>query len=47
MAARKRRETETFKDYREDLKEETKRIKKYLKGRLWWNSHELGTYRKS
>lgn len=45
MAARKRRKTETFKDYREDLKEETKRIKKNFKRGIWWNSHELGTYK--
>lgn len=46
MAARKRRESETFNEYREALKEEAKEIKAYLKGRLWWNSHKNGTYKR-
>lgn len=43
MAARKRREDESFKQYRETLKEEDIKLKNYLKGRIVWNN---GTYRK-
>lgn len=34
MVARKRKETETFKEYKENLKKETIKLKKYLKGKL-------------
>ena len=43
MAARKRRENETFEKYRENLKKEEKELKKYLKGRVIWNQ---GTYKR-
>jgi len=44
MAARKRKETEDFRQYRENLKVEDAELKQYLKGRLIWNS---GTRRKN
>lgn len=43
MAARERKENETFEEYRENLKKEAKRLKIYLKGRVVWNQ---GTYRR-
>ena len=41
MVARKRRENESYEDYKEDLKEEEERLQRYLKGRVVWNR---GTY---
>jgi len=35
MAARKRRENESFKKYRKNLKAEEAKIKRYLRGRIF------------
>lgn len=43
MAAGKRKESESFEQYRQRLKSEAKALKTYLKGRTVWNR---GTYRK-
>ena len=41
MANRKRLEDESFEDYRASLKEEERRLKNYLKGRIVWMSSIL------
>ena len=43
MAAGKRKENESFEEYRNRLKKEAKLLKEYLKGRIIWNQ---GEYRK-
>jgi len=42
----KRREDESFKEYKERQKGENKTLKRYLKGRLVWNSSDWGTYKR-
>ena len=44
MAAGKRKENESFEEYRNRLKTEAKLLKEYLKGRITWNQ---GEYRKN
>ena len=56
---RKRRDDETFEEYKENLKEENLKIRQILKGRMLWNSSNLifengfkirsaqGTYKRS
>jgi len=46
MVARKRKDTEDFKKYRENLKEEAARLKEYLRGKLVWASYIHGTYKR-
>ena len=46
MAARKRKSNESFKQYREELKEEALILKQRLKGTVLWASDKLGTARK-
>jgi len=41
----KRKEGEDFEDYRERRLKEQKRLKVYLRGRVFWDSKNLGTYR--
>ena len=43
MAAGKRKENESFEEYRNRLKKEAKLLKEYLKGQTIWNQ---GEYRK-
>ena len=43
MAARKRRDDETFEQYRESLKHEDSILKIKLSGTLLWNSSKDGT----
>jgi hypothetical protein len=43
----KRREGESFEDYRKRLTEENKALKKYLRdGTLFWNTYRKGAYYK-
>ncbi|MBU0963288.1 MAG: hypothetical protein KKD48_05270 [Nanoarchaeota archaeon] len=44
MVARKRLETEDYKKYKENLKEEAELLKYYLKGRIWWQSFHRGQF---
>ena len=46
MAARKRRETESFKNYRKHLSEEAVADKQLYRGKVFWNSEVRGTYRR-
>ncbi len=39
----KRKTNEKFKKYQKRRREENQVLKTYLKGRIWWNSSELGT----
>lgn len=41
---RKRKETETYKEYKENLKDEAYLLKYYLRGRIWWQSSVRGQY---
>lgn len=43
MAARKRKENESYEQYKKNLKNEESELKKYLNGRIFWN---IGTYKK-
>lgn len=45
MAARKRKENESYEQYRINLEAEERSLKTYLRGRLFWDSSE-GGYRK-
>ena len=47
MANRKRRENETYEEYRKNLKEESKQLKIRLSGRYIWNSEKQKTYKRS
>lgn len=40
----KRLDGESYDDYRERRTKATKALKKYLKGRVWWDSKNFGTY---
>jgi len=40
---RKRRKDETYEEYKQNLKNEAKALKKYLRGKCIWN---FGTYRR-
>jgi hypothetical protein len=44
MAAGPRKPNESFEEYRTRLLKEERETSKKLKGRLFWNSHENGTY---
>ena len=44
MSARKRKDGEDFKAYRESLAKEDKTLKQYLRGKVIWNN---GTWRKN
>ena len=46
MASRKRKENETFKQYRFNLLNEAFADKLRAKGTVFWNSQVKGTYRK-
>lgn len=46
MVARKRKETESYEEYKENLKEEEDLLKSYLSGRMWWSSRFFGQYAK-
>jgi len=46
MAAGKRIEGESFKDYRDRLKNEEKQLRKGSRGRMFWPSSQQGTYRR-
>jgi len=41
----KRRDGESYEDYRTRRKGEQKALKVYLKGRLYWDSSKRGTYK--
>ena len=43
---RPRKHDENYKEYKEALKQEEKLLKKFLKGKIFWNSNIRGTYRK-
>ena len=42
----KREEDESYEDYRKRRVLHQKKLKKYLKGRVFWNSYILGAYRR-
>jgi len=44
MVARKREETESYEEYKENLKKEAWLLKYYLRGRIWWQSSVRGQY---
>jgi hypothetical protein len=46
MAARKRKETETFEQYRFNLKNESFAQKHKLKPKVFWDSVRNGTFKK-
>ena len=41
---RPRKETESYEEYRENLKNEAFLLKEYLKGRIFWQSRIRGQY---
>jgi len=43
MVNRARKENESYKDYKNNLKYEAFKLKEYLKGRLIWDSTARGT----
>ena len=46
MASGKRKDGESFKEYRLRLENEDFQTKQKLKAKLFWNSSKYGTYRK-
>lgn len=42
----KREEGESFEAYKKRRAKEQRNLKIYLKGRVWWDSKILGTYRR-
>ena len=40
------KERETYEEYRENLRDESARLKEYLRGRIFWQSHVRGQYTK-
>jgi hypothetical protein len=46
MAARERKTGETFKQYRQNLKDHERWLKQRLKGQLLWDSKDKLPYRK-
>ena len=43
----KRREDESFEDYKQRRKEDQEETREKLKGKLIWNSKEQGTYKEA
>ena len=43
--SRKRKDDESFSDYKKNLKEENYKLKNYLKGKIIWESSIKGTFR--
>lgn len=41
----KRKDNESYENYRQRREEDKMFVKKWLNGRMSWNSHKLGTYR--
>jgi len=42
----KRKPEESFEEYKKRRSNDSELTKIYLRGRLFWNSHDWGTYRK-
>lgn len=40
----KRLDDESYEEYKERRTKDSKRLKKYLKGRVFWDSRNWGTY---
>ena len=40
------KERESYDEYRENLREESRRLREYLRGRVFWQSSVLGQYKK-
>jgi len=43
---RPRQDSESYTDYKASQKEEARRLKAYLRGRVFWHSSARGTYRR-